>query len=230
MNFADITAENSFWKMFKLAHKIKTPKDTFVAFFTALAILSIFYGLSFEQVNGDDIDKALLSISSTALTTSLSLLGFIFAAYLVFATMTDKVLMVHMASIKNPLYGMSYLKYGHCCFVKIMIDLLFVALISLVSNIYFSVATDYKSLTEDWQKYLYITLLAAHQSSFILILMLCKSAIYNVYHIIMVGVRWHAQAKEKDKDKPSPLCIRELLHQRSQQFRSTKKYKAKKPK
>lgn len=197
MNFSEITAENSFWKMFKLARKIKTPKDTFVIFFATLAVLIAYYCSSYGEMNSEDIDKAIITATSTILTTSLSLLGFIFAAYVVFATMTDKDLMCHMASKQNTSYGMSYLKYGHCCFVKIMVDLLVLALVSYISNAYFSVSADFGTLDNDWKKYLYLILLAAHQASFLLILMLCKSAIYNVYHSIMVGVRWYAQSKSE---------------------------------
>lgn len=201
MEFEEITKENSFWKLFKLTRKIKTPRDTLLVFFCSFSLLFAFYSLRVSSLK--DIEALIIVASDTLLTLSTSLIGFIFAAYVLFASMTDKELMRVMALHQHPDYNMSFLKFGHCNFIKIILDLLFLLFVAYLGKTIFPTLPEFKSITSDFIKIIYVFLLATYQASFILVLMLCKSAIFNVYHSIMMSTRWYAEEKEKEKEENS---------------------------
>ncbi|ABG40254.1 hypothetical protein Patl_1733 [Paraglaciecola sp. T6c] len=201
MEFEEITKENTFWKLFKLTREIKTARDTFWVFLCSLAILFAFYSLRIDSLK--DVETLIVSASDTVLTASVSLIGFIFAAYVLFASMTDKELMRIMALHKHPNYDMSYLKLGHCNFIKIILDLLMLVAIAYLGKILLPTFPEFDSITFYFTKLIYIFLLSVYQAGFILVLMLCKSAIFNVYHSIMMSTRWYAEEKVKEESPES---------------------------
>jgi hypothetical protein len=200
MNFEEITQENSFWKLYKLTRKINTAKDTFWVFLLSVFLLFVYYSLRIESLI--EVESLVASSTSTVLSASISLIGFIFAAYVVFANMTDKKLMYVMAMNKHPKYDMSFLKYGHCNFIKIMLDLLCIAILTYLGSVIIPTLPKFNELGLLSLKLIYLFLLATYQSFFVLILMLCKSAIFNVYHSIMMSMRWYAEEEyQQQNDK-----------------------------
>lgn len=199
MNYEEITKENTFWKLFKLTWKLSTAKDTYWVFLISMSLLFLYYTLNLSGL--EKVEDLIVSSTNTLLSASVSLLGFIFAAYVVFANMTDKELMYVMAVNDHPEHNMSFLKYGHCNFIKIMFDLLCIIFVTYLGAIIVPTLPKFAAVQSTAIKLIFVFVLAVYQSFFILVLMLCKSAIYNVYHSIMLSIRWYAEDKAKKPNK-----------------------------
>tara|TARA_B110000211_G_C13891922_1_gene469958 strand:+ start:49 stop:639 length:591 start_codon:yes stop_codon:yes gene_type:complete len=194
MKYEEITSENSFWKLFKLTWQIPAAKDTKYAFFLFLTVLLSYYWFSKERLVS--VEALILNVAEGIVSATISLIGFIFAAYIVFANLADRKLMHLMATNKHPKYNMSFLKYGHCNFIKIMFDLLIIVFLTYIGIIFVPTLPKFNDIDSNSLRLLYIFILAMYQSFYILIIMLCKSAIFNVYNSIMVGVRFYAEEQE----------------------------------
>ena len=195
MKHEDMTSENSFWKLFKLTWQISAAKDTKYVFFLFLFFLLIYYWFKKESLVG--VETLILTTANGIVSATISLIGFIFAAYIVFANLADRKLMHIMAVNKHPDYKMSFLKYGHCNFIRIMFDLLIIVFITYLGLIFMPTLPKFNSLESNTLKLLYIFILSMYQSFYVLIIMLCKSAIFNVYNSIMVSVRFFAEEQDK---------------------------------
>lgn len=191
MKFEEITEENSFFKLYKLTRQIPASKDSIWVFVLSYILLFVFYWLSDSTM--EQLTALVISTASFILSSSISLIGFIFAAYVVFANLADKELVGFMAVNKHPEFDMTFLKYGHCNFIKIMFDLIGIMLITFVMQTIFETPTSLLA-TSHFYAFIPVAVISLLKALILLIFMLCKSAIYNVYHSVMLSARWHAEA------------------------------------
>ena len=157
----------------------------------------------------DDLEKKLdliSELSSNLISWSVSLLAFILAGYSIFASSASKSMQVAMERFKSQDVGMSHLKKIHCIFLKICIDILMV-----VAILYITSLPPFLSLSElssstpfyiNGNPVFLIDLLLAFQSSlFVLVLMLSKSFIFNLFHSVMTTVRWEAESNPSEQNE-----------------------------
>jgi hypothetical protein len=194
MSHEDLTKENNFWKLYAITRKIPDAKDNVVVF-------SISYFI-FLLISFDGLDKTveeimnLKEVLKILLSTSVSVMGFILAGYAIFATLTDKVLQLEMSKHPEPITNLNYLKYSHAIFIRILIDLLLIAFLSLMFFAYLEMSVnDDFNLTQSILLSVVEPLIYAF---FVLILMLCKSFIYNVYNSIMTSIRWYSENNDSE--------------------------------
>ncbi|WP_102797120.1 hypothetical protein [Bowmanella denitrificans] len=187
MKFEDLTEENNFWKLYALTRKIPDSKDNVLIFIVSYIIFFSYNydGLKIEVDEFDRVKDALKLL----LSTLLSIMGFILAGYAIFATLTDKELQHELADHIEPTTKLNYLKYSHCIFIRILVDLLLIAFLSLLFFAFLEMANgisfEIEVLISIIEPLVYALM--------VLILMLCKSFIYNVYHSIMTSMRWYSE-------------------------------------
>ena len=192
-NLETITKENSFWKLYKVCRKLKTSKDNLIVFVLSLLY---FYTLSmYSFSSNNELISEIMLASTNLISWSVSLIGFALSGYAIFATLSEKKMQLRMAFVTDENNKISYLKSTHCTFMRIIIDMISIVLLTfLLTN---------KHLLEhisiaipDLESGLSVTnatlclILGWIQSLLILEIMLAKSFVYNVYHSIMVSIRW----------------------------------------
>jgi hypothetical protein len=133
-----------------------------------------------------------------------SILGFLIAGFTVFATITKEDLFKRMARIEEPKSKLSYLKYNFFAFMKVFIDYLcFCGLCVAIKLGAFpnGPATSALQLlpgnetTRLWLARVGFVLVAA---SLVYVLLLLKSFVFNIHHIVMTALRW---SMEEDEDE-----------------------------
>jgi hypothetical protein len=133
----------------------------------------------------------------------LSLVGFILAGYSIFASLTDKDLQLELALHVEEVSKLNFLKYSHCLFIKILFDLLilifcaFIIKVTIDKEILDSLINQV-GMKESLLIYLLVLLKTIFYSTFVLLLLLSKSFVYNIYHIIMISVRWYGKNKKSE--------------------------------
>jgi hypothetical protein len=152
----------------------------------------IFFVIGFDGLDRrlEDI-QGIKEVLKILLSTSVSIMGFVLAGYAIFATLTDKELQLEMSKHLEPKTNLNYLKYSHVIFIRILVDLLLIAFLSLIFFAYLEMSViDNVSLVHASVLVVIEPLMYAFM---VLILMLCKSFIYNVYHSIMTSIRWYSE-------------------------------------
>ncbi|WBA16386.1 hypothetical protein [Salinivibrio proteolyticus] len=200
----DITAENSFWCLYKVIRNMKDSSDNMLVFFATFLIM-LFLNSSSTTTTEMLLNEIQL-VSTNIINWSVSIVGFILAGYSIYSTLSDKELQYSMSRFIDDRYNISYLKSSHCVFIKVIIDIISLSLLTYlyssfmrtdipkgISNVYLFEVSIYKI-------YLCFTL-SLLQSFFVLILMMCKSFIYNVYHSIMTSIRWYGENKVDSEER-----------------------------
>lgn len=195
----NITEENSFWKLYKICRKLPTSKDNLIVFVLSFIF---FYTLNMYSLPSKvELIVDIMAVSTNLISWSVSLIGFALSGYAIYATLADKEMQLRMADVNDKKHGLSFLKSTHCMFMRIIIDMISVVLLvflltneSLLGHISavipnsdngFSLSTTFLCILLSWI-----------QSLFIFEVMLAKSFVYNVYHSVMVSIRWVGENKE----------------------------------
>lgn len=193
-----LTQETNFWSLYKKISKIKTQKDNKIIFFIALGAFILFCLVTSNSLPDtiEDVTRNSDSVAAYAIT----LFGIGLAGYSIFAGLTDKNLQLNLSQVTEDKTGLNYLQYTHCLFLKILVQALKVLILTFLIKVIISAAfidliiyhlsMDRESLVV-WAS----CLNAAMLSMYIYLLLLSKSFIYNVYHCIMINVRWYAETK-----------------------------------
>lgn len=200
-----ITEISSFTKLYRVVRKIKTSKYIRNVFFLTFIIFGIFNFLGHDDLT--DSVKHLIEYSNDLISWSVSILGFILAGYSIYSTLTDKKLNLALASFTNHDYQISYLIYTHAVFIKVIMEITVICLLSfsiqVVANSGFLTSV-IKHVSETKSTlYFSIFFLTLIQSLFTYVLMSCLVFIYNVYHSIMTSIRWYAENSDEDEDEDS---------------------------
>jgi hypothetical protein len=150
-----------------------------------------FFGLSSLESEFAELTK----FSNDFVNRGISILGFILAGYAIFSSVTDKNLQEALAKKNEPKSGINYLKHTHALFVKILIELIILILIVFSLQVVFDIEilrslVQYDYLNDLQMTKVIATIKAVVYSLFVYVLLLCKSFVYNVYHIIMISIRW----------------------------------------
>ncbi|AZN32294.1 hypothetical protein [Pseudoalteromonas sp. Xi13] len=199
-SFDNITSENSFWKLYLQLRKVKSSKTNIAVFIFSLILT--FTSIYFTENNIPILKEQIYSISGNLITWSVSLVGFVLAGYAIYATLAEKEMQVAMSIIQDDKTNLDFLKSTHCVFIKICVDMLAIAfLIFILSSKPFIQFLDLflllNILNQEVYQLILVLIFSLLHAMFILILMLTRSFIYNVYHSVMVAIRWHA---EKDSE------------------------------
>ncbi|WP_426360271.1 hypothetical protein ACPUVO_08680 [Pseudocolwellia sp. HL-MZ19] len=198
--YISLTNEKSSIDVYKLTRNIPFTRENKVIYGLSLIFLFIvnFLGKSSLEIEL----KELVTYTDSFISWALSLLGFVLAGYSIFASLMDKDLQLELASRIEERSKLNFLKYSHCLFIKILFDLIilifcaFFIKVSIDKEI-FDILIKKVGIDINLLIYLIILIKSVLYSTFVLLLLLSKSFIFNIYHTIMISVRWHGKNKKK---------------------------------
>lgn len=205
----ELTSEKSLWDVYVLCRRLK-----FGTFNKSVLVITVAC-LILRTFGFDNTNEALLietrELASVALNFSITVLGFLIAGFTIFATISKPAMFLKMMEVRHTETGLPHLKYNFFAFMRVFIDYIAVAFLSvtiillggkngIVSNIVGCLpnSTSIKSII---LQIAYISI----GSSLILMLLLLKTFIYNIYAIVMNHLRWEARNSEEnngDQDHP----------------------------
>jgi uncharacterized Tic20 family protein len=186
-----------------------------------VALASFIYSVESKDNLGQVLDIA-RTTAGDGLAFSSSILGFLIAGFAIFLTPTRPELFVRMQESIHPKTGYTYLKYNLSGFVVVFIHYFLFAATCFIFKSFggvggpFSMALSKISIINynlyEKIRFLGITcFFVGVESWFIYLLMLMKSFIFNLYHIVMTMVAFEIddrkkQAAEKNNVRTRRTC------------------------
>ncbi|MHB8286281.1 MAG: hypothetical protein ACYDD1_16630, partial [Caulobacteraceae bacterium] len=142
---ADAAQEKGLWQIVrKSVGVIGQPAEYFVPLLAALLCLPVSIFCEFQLGNlatGLRLAKMMVSWSTVGITYAATILGFLVAGFAVFATISDKVFFLHLASYRSNGRNISQFKFIFFTFIYV-----FIAYIVLIlASLFFMVAAEENS-------------------------------------------------------------------------------------
>lgn len=191
---SDLTSEKSLWEVYKLSRRILPSK--FQVIFVLISFIALASNSFFLSSDQGVILADLRKWSEMGFSFSITILGFLIAGFTIFATLSKPKMMLAMMDHTNKETGLPTLKYNFFAFMKVFIAYIsFLVLYALI--VIFGQAGGFISNVVgylpngDCVKSIMINILyATVGSSFIYLLLLLKSFVFNIYAIVMNMLRW----------------------------------------
>lgn len=187
----ELTKERSLFEIFKKSSKLPSSNLNKITNFLVLTLLIVHVALTSE--NAHDMAERVRLIANLGLNFVVGMLGFLIAGFTIFATITDKKLFKEMAKVDAPFGKISYLKYIFFVFMQVFIYFVTFGIFCLLI-ILFASSKGFMTLLLDSIPYLKIYFAKAGfviiGSSFFFLIMTLKSFIFNIYHTVMITIRW----------------------------------------
>ena len=151
-------------------------------------------------------------IASNGFSLGTQVLGFLIAGFTIFATLTKPSLFRRMAVKVHKQTGLTYLKYNFYAFVQVFIHYIVFTMINLLvivlgtakgpmSEVLDRVSTNTDGIKSFTTRCVFCLML----TWFVYALVLLKSFIFNIYHVVMTAIRWdfeeHLLASESESAK-----------------------------
>ena len=187
---------------------LKTGPNRFNVCVTAFIFFaSLFYALESKDKIGIVLDITRTTVSD-GLAFSSSILGFLIAGFAIFLTPTRPELFVRMQESTHTRTGYTYLKYNLSGFVVVFIHYFLFATTCFILKSFggsggpFSMLLHRISISDHdlYEKIRFIGVTSSFvgiESWFIYILMLMKSFIFNLYHMVMTMVAFEIEDRKK---------------------------------
>lgn len=204
---SDILQEKSLFAIWQKCRRL--PRNWFNVVTTLLVVVLLTGHVVLTRNTTSELAQSVRDICDTGLNFSASILGFLLAGFTIFATMTRPDLMIRMAKKRHEGSNLSYLKYNYFALMEVFIlYAVFVALCFLV-KLFLGKGSGICHLinehTVDSVQVRYWLVRIAYVfigTSFIYLILALKSFIFNVYHIVMTGLKWEMwQQEQKEKDQ-----------------------------
>lgn len=193
-NDAELTSEKSLWDIYKQSRRILPSK------FQIFAVLATMFCLGVNAFVLVDNDALLLrdvrKWAEMGFNFGITTLGFLIAGFTIFATLSKPKMMLAMMEHTNKETGLRTLKYNFFAFMKVFIAYISVSLVylfivlmgqsdGLVANV-ISLFPNSSCVKSSIIKVAYLTV----GGSFVYLLLLLKSFVFNIYAIVMNFLRW----------------------------------------
>lgn len=190
----DLTSEKSLWDVYKLSRRILPSK--FQVIFLLLIMLALglnaFVLVDDEAVILGDVRKW----SEFGFNFSITTLGFLIAGFTIFATLSKPKMMLAMMEHINKETGLPTLKYNFFSFMKVFIAYIAISIFYLLVMILGQAdgfIANVVALFPNENCVKSVLIKAAYTligSSFVYLLLLLKSFVFNIYAIVMNFLRW----------------------------------------
>jgi hypothetical protein len=136
-------------------------------------------------------------IASNGFALGAQVLGFLIAGFTIFATLTKPSLFRRMAVKIHKETGLTYLKYNFYAFVQVFIHYIAFTIANLLiillgtakgpgSEVLEHVCSNVASGKSFVSRFIFCLML----TWFIYVLVLLKSFVFNIYHVVMTAIRW----------------------------------------
>ncbi|UBU49919.1 hypothetical protein LCW13_06615 [Cobetia amphilecti] len=191
---SDLTSEKSLWDVYILSRRILPGKFQviFVAIIFLLLSLNAFLLSNDEEIILSDLRKW----SEMGFNFSITTLGFLIAGFTIFATLSKPKMMLAMMDHVNKETGLPTLKYNFFAFIKVFISYIFFLVFYALILLFGQPGGFIANLSEHVPSFVcvkYVTINIVYAivgSSFIYLLLLLKSFVFNIYAIVMNMLRW----------------------------------------
>lgn len=203
-NPEEITAEKSLWDVFKLTIKINGSKIQYAIIIMVLLFLLL--NAYYLESDSNILLKEIRKWATLGFNFSFTTLCFLIAGFTIVATVSKPEMMLKMMMHIDTKTKMPILKANLIPFMKVFIGYLIFAIIyiliiifgeekGLLSNM-FNKFTCLIVLRDDIIRITYSFI----GTSFIYLLLLLKSFIFNIYTVIMTLIRWEYVKSLKKED------------------------------
>lgn len=191
---SDLTSEKSLWDVYKLSRRILPSWFQYISIIFVMMLLAI---NAFVFVDGyQSILQDVRKWSDLGFNFSITTLGFLIAGFTIFATLSKPKMMLAMMDHVNNETGLPTLKYNFFTFMKVFIAYIAFSVVYLLvlllgqpdgflSNL-IPLLPNSNCVKTILIKVAYIIL----GGSFVYLLLLLKSFVFNIYAIVMNFLRW----------------------------------------
>ncbi|MBO8086985.1 MAG: hypothetical protein J7D61_13180 [Marichromatium sp.] len=191
---SDLTSEKSLWDVYKLSRRILPSKFqvSIVITVTVLLALNSFMLTDDNSVLLQDVRKW----AEMGFNFSITTLGFLIAGFTIFATLSKPKMMLAMMDHINKETGLPTLKYNFFAFMKVFIAYILFSFLFLTIVLFgqkdgfLGNAIELLPHSDCIKSILIKTFYAIVGGSFVYLLLLLKSFVYNIYAIVMNFLRW----------------------------------------
>ena len=197
----ELTKEKSLWDVYKLSLRISSNKIQ-----KSLLIITLLFLYANAFFLQDEVSILLKDTREWALmgfSFSITTLGFLITGFTIFATLSKPDMMLAMMDHFNEKIGMPTLKYNLISFMKVFIGYIVLSIVyltiiifgqegGLISNLF----AKYSSILT-FKDCVIKTFYMLIGTSFMYLLLLLKSFVFNIYSTIMGFLRWEYVQKEK---------------------------------
>jgi hypothetical protein len=212
----ELTKEKSLWQVFKLSTYISGN------YFQQLFILFVFICL---YVNAYIFENDILILLKTVrewatigFNFSITTLGFLITGFAIFVTVSKPTMMLTMMGHYDKKHKMPTLKYVLITFMKVFIGFLVLSFIYILiiifgkENGFISNFFTYFKLNDCIKFIIIKSTYVLVGTSFIYLLFLLKSFIFNIYSTVMMLLRWECvEIDQQQKINSSNVKISDLL-------------------
>lgn len=191
---SDLTSEKSLWDVYKLSRRILPSKFqvSIVVTVTVLLTLNSFILSDDNSVVLQDVRKW----AEMGFNFSITTLGFLIAGFTIFATLSKPKMMLAMMDHINKETGLPTLKYNFFAFMKVFIAYILFSFLFLTIVLFgqkdgfLGNVIDLLPHSGCIKSILIKTFYAIVGGSFVYLLLLLKSFVFNIYAIVMNFLRW----------------------------------------
>lgn len=191
---SDLTSEKSLWDVYKLSRRILPNKFqvSIVVTVTVLLALNSFILTDDNSVVLNDVRKW----AEMGFNFSITTLGFLIAGFTIFATLSKPKMMLAMMDHINKETGLPTLKYNFFAFMKVFIAYILFSFLFLTIVLFgqkggvLGNVIDLLPHSSCIKLILIKTFYAIVGGSFVYLLLLLKSFVFNIYAIVMNFLRW----------------------------------------
>jgi len=196
---SELTSEKSLWDVYKLSLRIFPSKLHVFLICVVMTILGI--NAFILDSDSNIILSNVRSWATLGFNFSITTLGFLIAGFTIFATLSKPKMMLAMMDHTNSKTGLPTLKYNFFVFMKVFIAYISISIFYLSVTIFGQPDGFFSNIIElvpngdcikvSIVKVSYILM----GGSFIYLLLLLKSFIFNIYAIVMNILRWEYHQK-----------------------------------
>ncbi|MBQ4830599.1 hypothetical protein J8L84_15080 [Alteromonas sp. MMG017] len=191
---SDLTSEKSLWDVYKLSRRIHPKKSQVIILLIVMATLAA--NAFILENKSESILTDVRKWAELGFNFGITTLGFLIAGFTIFATLSKPKMLLAMMEHTNKETGLPTLKYNFFAFMKVFIAyitftlfylviLLFGQANGLISNIG-GLLPYSECLGIALIKITYVLI----GGSFVHLLLLLKTFIFNIYAIVMNFLRW----------------------------------------
>lgn len=198
---SDLTKEKRLWQIRLQARKIPSSMfNQLIVFLTSLTLTM--YAFS-SPITTRSLSNQTREIAEIGFNFSASILGFLIAGFTVVATVPRQSMFHKMAEIIHDGSGLNYLKYNFFSFMRVFIDYLLFCFLCIAIRIFafpngpLSDLLDYLPGNEMAKRNVARIGFIILSSSMVYVLLLLKSFVFNIYHIVMTGLRWSIEEENE---------------------------------
>jgi hypothetical protein len=204
----ELTKETNLREVWLQCRRLPESKVNNICTWIVFGVLTLYCALTHEEYLS--IAQKVRDIADLGINFAASILGFLLAGFTIFATLSKPMLFVRMAKRRHRLTGFSLLKYNFLAFFKVFaiyIGFVFLCLlVKILANTGGPVTVFVDALPyHSTQSKVYLSKIGYVflGTWFFYLLVILQLFIFNVYHVVMTGIRWEVNEYDKSLKEDS---------------------------